>query len=94
MALFDGWRRLDGPEFHAIIAVVGVVGGVYLLKMPVLAAGFINAVGWYMLEAGQGMRDDKGVVPWSDRWGWRKRSELIVPIVVGSVVAAGLGVWG
>lgn len=92
MALFEGWRRLDGPEFHAIIAAIVVVAGLWAGLSPLLALA-ANTVGWYALEAWQGNRDDKGVNPFSGRWGWRKRLELSAPIVTGAVVVAVVMAW-
>jgi len=85
MALFDGWKTLDGFEFHVIIAAVLMTAAIYF-GLNIFIALAINTIGWYALEAFQGIRDDKGANPFSGKWGWRKRFELIAPVVTGFVV--------
>lgn len=84
---FSGWRRLDGPEFHAIIAAILVFAASFYMHPGIVF--IINTAGWYALEAWQGRMTDKGINPFSDRWGGRKKMELLTPIAVGATVAVG-----
>lgn len=82
--LFSGWKRLDGPEFHVIIAVL-VIGLVWVFApswaMYLVIA--VNTVGWVAYECIQGAVMGKGANPFSSRWGWRKRSEMLAPVAAG-----------
>ncbi len=85
--LFSGWRRLDGPEFHVIIAVVLMTSAwVFAPGWAMYVAACVNTIGWIAYECIQGQVTGKGANPFSDRWGWRKRSEMLAPIAAGWMV--------
>jgi hypothetical protein len=87
------WSRLDGPIPHAIIATAAVLGGVFGLGFVPWVMGAANTAWWTLWEVVTGVIHGKGPFPWSGKWGWRKRMEMLFPIAIGWAVTGGLYAW-
>ena len=83
---FAGWKRFDGFEFHSLLTMVVVP--VSLIWLAPWQAFLLNTAGWFVYEGIQGLATGKGMNPFSDRWGWRKRLELIAPELTGAIITA------
>lgn len=80
------WSRLDGPLAHVAISTIALIPLLLFTPLPWWFWLAVNTAGWTLWEMVSGALDGKGANPFSGRWGWRKRSEMIAPILSGSFV--------
>lgn len=81
--IFSQWRRLDGPEWHVIIAVI-LLSVVWAVGWPVPAFVITNTVFWFLYESFTGYWHGKTWFPW--KWGVRKNAEMLAPMAAGGVI--------